>query len=94
LLCGFFSGLPKVSEDGGIEEFPELRPRRRSNSATRAVNRSLAAANSSFCRWSSPTSTRRSSRDADSNPDDMTMDPAAPTHNLSHRQATQMITTY
>ena len=28
-----FSGRPKVSLDGGIEEFPEFRPRRRSSSA-------------------------------------------------------------
>jgi hypothetical protein len=91
---GFFSGRPKMSEEGGIEELPGLRPRRRSSSATRAVSRSFAAASSSFCRWSSPISARRSSREADPNPDDMTMDPAAPTPYLSHRQTAKPIMTY
>ena len=53
---------------------------------TRAQQPASAAAGSSFCRWSSPITARRSSRDADSNPDDMTTDPAAPTPHLSHRQ--------
>jgi hypothetical protein len=72
----FFSGRPKTSVEGGIEELDEFRPRRRSSSATRAINRSFAAASSaacasaaSTCRWSSPITTRRSSRDADSTAD-------------------------
>ena len=88
-----FSGRPKVSLDGGIEEFPEFRPRRRSSSAPPGGNRSSATASSSAracaaatCRWSSPISARRSSRDADPRADAMTTDPAAPTPHLLRRQ--------
>jgi hypothetical protein len=53
---------PSRSWHTGIEELPEFRPRRRSSSATRAVNRSLAAASSAA--WASACSTLASAASA------------------------------
>ena len=40
----FGGGLARPSDDGGFDEFRELSPNRRSNSATRAVNAAICAA--------------------------------------------------
>jgi hypothetical protein len=42
----FFPG--RSSEEGGMEEFPLLRPTIRSNATTRSTNRAFAAVNSSI----------------------------------------------
>lgn len=46
---GLDSGRSKACEDGGLEKLPLFRLSRRSHSATRAVNRSFAAASAAFC---------------------------------------------
>jgi len=55
---GFF--LPgRSSVDGGIEEFPLLRPRIRSSAVTRSTNPAFALVNSSIARACSTITTSR-----------------------------------
>lgn len=48
LAAAFLPGFSNRSEEGGREELAELRPRRRSSSATRMVRRSLSARRRAF----------------------------------------------
>jgi hypothetical protein len=65
LGCGLL--LPgRSSDDGGLEEFPLLRPTIRSNTATRSTSRAFAEVSSSIALACAAISTSRDAHDSHS----------------------------